>query len=69
MYQVEAVNDDQLRFLHQLSLSGDYDFWTERIRLGRPTDIMVDPDRIPQLLKHLTQHEIVHSVKISNVQR
>ena len=54
--------------LQNLQLEQDLDFWQDP-RIGRPSDIMVSPDRLQDLDEFLNSHGIQFSVMIEDVEK
>lgn len=67
MYSVVANNIPQMEALIKMEQSGFYDFWT-RVGFNSATDIMVAPDQVEEFLSCLSQFDIEHHNKISDVQ-
>jgi len=67
VYRVEVENDAQAEFLHQLELSGKFDFWTDIKRVG-PVDIMTSPVELKHLVRQLKDERLNFRVMIEDVQ-
>merc|ERR1712241_26802 len=66
--RVSVENESQAAELDKLERSGEYDFWSNFIVIGKHVDVMASPERLPILHQWLSDNGMTWSVMVADVE-
>lgn len=69
VYKLEVKNDEQMHVLRQLeeTPNGDYKFW-DSPKVGHYVDVVVPPQKLYEFSGIIRNFNIIHELKILNLQ-